>query len=127
MASVTIGFGVALIVLGLGGYVGTGMEHPTALIPAAFGIILAILGALARNPAKRALFMHIAVVIGLLGFLGTASGIFKTAKLLAGETIARPPAAIAQAVMAVLMLIYLVLCIRSFIAARRDRLAAARS
>jgi hypothetical protein len=125
MATETIGFGIALIVLGLGGYFGTGTTSLTALIPAAFGVVLAILGVLARNPAKRALFMHIAVVVGLLGFLGTAGGIVKTATLIAGGEVKRPEAAVAQAIMAILMLIFLVLCIRSFIAARRNRLAEA--
>ena len=31
MAQTTIGFGIALILLGLGGYFGTGAEHPTAI------------------------------------------------------------------------------------------------
>lgn len=125
MANTTIGFGVALILLGLGGFFGTGAEHKTALIPAVFGVLLAILGALARNPAKRALYMHIAVAVGLLGFLGSVPGVVKVIKMMGGETIARPVAAEAQTAMAAITLVYVALCVRSFINARRERTLAA--
>ena len=45
MATTTIGFGIVLIILGAAGFVGSGMAHPTALIPAAFGLLLVIFGA----------------------------------------------------------------------------------
>jgi len=122
VANTTIGFGVALLLLGVGGFVGTGSEHPTALIPAAFGILLILFGALAaKNPAKRALFMHIAVTLGLVGFLGSVPGVIKVIKMMNGEAIARPAAAEAQTAMAALTLIYVILCVRSFINARRER------
>ncbi len=75
MAKLTIWFGVALILLGAWGFFGTGSEHPTALIPAYFGLALAVSGALANSPdaKKRMLWMHVAVTFGLLGFLGSAS------------------------------------------------------
>jgi hypothetical protein len=121
MATVTIVTGVLLILLGLVGYVGTGSEHPTALIPAAFGIILGICGFLAKAPERKKLFMHIAVTVGLLGFLGTVSGLIKVVRMAAGETIERPEAAEAQAVMAAITLIYVGMCVNSFIKARRSR------
>ena len=37
MAATTIGFGIALAVLGLAGFMTIGMKSPAALIPAAFG------------------------------------------------------------------------------------------
>jgi hypothetical protein len=121
MANVATGFGVALLLLGIGGYVLTGMESPTALIPAAFGILLVICGLLARNPARRKLAMHIAVVVGLLGFLGSLRGLIGFGRMLAGETVLRPNAVIAQAIMAVLTLVFTILCVRSFRNARRNR------
>ena len=68
------GFCGSLVVLGLVGYLGTGSVHPTALIPAWFGLALGIFGFLAISPneGRRKLFMHINVTIGLLGFLGAA-------------------------------------------------------
>lgn len=122
MATTTIGFGVALIVLGFGGYLGTGADSVTALIPAFFGIILVILGLMARDPSKRKLTMHLAAAVGLLGFLGTVPGLMRLGAVFSGdETVARPNAVIAQAIMALLTGIFLVLCIKSFIDARRQR------
>lgn len=44
MARTTMVFGVVLIALGVIGYVGTAAVSITALIPAIFGAVLAILG-----------------------------------------------------------------------------------
>ena len=119
MTSVSIVFGAALILLGVAGYFLSGMVSLTALIPAAPGLLLVIFGLMARDPAKRKMAMHIAVAVALLGFLGSVSGIIKVVRLMGGEQVARPRAAMAQAVMAVLLLIYVVLAVRSFINARR--------
>lgn len=121
MANTSITVGVLLIVLGLWGYFGTGTTSLTALIPAVFGILLVISGVIARNPAKRKMAMHIAVVVGLLGFLGSVRGLTKIGTLLAGGDVARPAAVISQSIMAVLTGIFTILCVRSFIAARRAR------
>jgi multisubunit Na+/H+ antiporter MnhF subunit len=121
MPNITIITGVLLIVLGLVGFVGTGSEHPTALIPAGFGIALAICGFLAKAPERKKLFMHIAVTLGLLGFLGTVMGLVKVIRMAAGETIARPEAAESQAVMACISLLFVGLCVNSFIKARKAR------
>ena len=121
MATTTIGFGVVLIVLGLGGYFGSNMVSPTALIPAAFGILLVIFGALARDDKRRKMAMHIAVTVGLLGFLGTVSGLVELPTLLSGGTVARPAAVISKSIMAALMAVYVAMCVKSFIDARRKR------
>jgi multisubunit Na+/H+ antiporter MnhF subunit len=123
MPTTTIVTGVLLIVLGLIGFVGTGSEHYTALIPAGFGLALAICGFLAKAPERRKLFMHIAVTLGLLGFLGTVMGLVKVVRMAAGETIARPEAAESQAVMAFISGIFVALCVNSFIKARKARTA----
>jgi len=44
MPSVTIALGVVLIILGLAGYFLTGAVSVTALIPAFFGLVLAVAG-----------------------------------------------------------------------------------
>jgi heme A synthase len=121
MANIAVGFGIALIVLGFGGYVGSGMVSMTALIPAAFGILLLALGVMASNPARRKLAMHIAVVVALLGFLGSARGLMGLGSLLTGEAVPRPMAVIGQAIMALLCLAFTALCVRSFINARKNR------
>lgn len=121
MAKVSIVFAVLLIALGLGSYFGTGSQHPTALIPTWFGLALGLFGLLAMSPdpGRRKLYMHINVTIGLLGFLGAAG------RAIYAITSGHSPdqvAVTAQLLMAGLLLIYVILCIRSFIAARRARL-----
>jgi hypothetical protein len=123
MAKLTIMFGVVLILVGLLGFVATGHHAPTALIPAIVGVILAALGALANteDAKKRMLFMHIAVTIGLLGFLGTAKSIVDYIEMVNGRQFPHPIAVEEKAAMAGVLLVFVVLCVRSFIAARRAR------
>jgi hypothetical protein len=121
LAGTTIAFGVVLIVLGVAGYFGSGGASVTALIPAVFGIVLAALGAVARNEAMRKHAMHGAVLVGLLGFLGSARGLLQLPALMSGGEVARPAAVIAQSVMAILMLLFVGICVRSFINARVRR------
>jgi hypothetical protein len=123
LATTTIGFGVVLIVLGLGGYFATDMVSLTALIPAAFGLLLVVFGALALDDKRRKLAMHIAVTVGLLGFLGTVSGLFQLPTLLSGGAVQRPGAVVSKSIMAVLMAVYVAMCVKSFIDARRKRAA----
>jgi hypothetical protein len=124
MAKVTLGFAVVFIALGLIGFIGTGSVHYTALIPAALGVLLGIFGALALSPdaGRRKLFMHINVTLGLLGFLGTIVGLIQWFQMLGGAVVKNPPATESKAAMALLCLIYVALCVRSFIAARKARL-----
>jgi peptidoglycan/LPS O-acetylase OafA/YrhL len=126
MAKVTYVFGVLLMLVGLVGYFGTGSVHPTALIPTWFGLALCVGGFLAISPSegRRKLFMHINVTIGLVGLIGAI------ASALHGYGHARSlgvdpdyKALAAQLSMAVLLLIYVNLCVRSFIKARRSRQA----
>ncbi len=123
MAKVTLIFAFLLVVLGLGGYLGTGSLHPTALIPTWIGLVLGLFGFLAISPneGRRKLFMHINVTIGLLGFLGVAvegvrGYVHATSAGLEPDMIALG----SKATLAGLMLIYVILCVRSFIAARRS-------
>jgi hypothetical protein len=123
MAKVTLVFAALLIALGLAGYLGTGSQHLTALIPAGFGVLLGIFGFLAISPSegRRKLFMHVNVTIGLLGFLGgTIEGIRGYVHATSEGMTPDPIALAAKAAMAALMLIYVILCVRSFIAARRS-------
>ncbi len=125
MAKVTIIFAVLLIALGLGSYFGTGSQHPTALIPTWFGLALGVGGFLAMSPDanRRKLYMHINVTIGLLGFLGAAGRALTSYGHARSEGIDPDKIALgAQAAMAGLLLIYVLMCVRSFIEARRARM-----
>lgn len=123
MAKVTLVFAALLVVLGLAGFIGTGSIHYTALIPTWFGLALALFGFLAISPdeKRRKLFMHVNVTIGLLGFLGAAGKALQG--YLHATSIGVKPDCIAigsQLTMAVLLLVYVLLCVRSFIEARRS-------
>ncbi len=123
MANVTLGFGLALTALGFGGYFATGRTSPTALIPAAIGLLLLVCGWLARREALRRHAMHAAAVLALIGFLGPMRALPQLPALLAGQPLAHRAAVIDQMAMLVLCGVFLVLCIRSFVAARRARIA----
>ena len=119
MPKITIVYAVLLIALGLVGFFGFGRSSITALIPAFFGVLVLVAGLLARDEKLRRHAMHAASALGLLGFLGTVTGLVKFFTLIGGGEVARPAAVISQAVMAILSLIFFILCLQSFIAARR--------
>ena len=123
MAKITVLFGVLLIILGAASYILTGHKFPTSLIPVAFGILLVTFGSMAETPVsrRRMLFMHMAVTVGLPGFLATAPALVSAMQLFKGKLFPYPAAIEEKAAMSVLLLIYVVLCVRSFIAARRSR------
>jgi hypothetical protein len=123
MAKLTLVLAVLLVALGVVGYLGTGSLHPTALIPAWIGLALGIFGFLAISPSesRRKLFMHINVTIALVGFLGSTAEAIRG--YLHARSLGMEPDQIALAsksTLAALLLIYVILCVRSFIAARRS-------
>ena len=125
MARITILFGILMILLGVLGYVLTGSEQFTALIPAAFGILFVLLGGVASaKPSTNKHMMHVAAVLALVGMAGTFRALGSVFTLIAGGEVERQPAVIAQSIFFVLAAVFLILCIRSFIAARRARTAA---
>ncbi|HVR07744.1 MAG TPA: hypothetical protein VMW75_06810 [Thermoanaerobaculia bacterium] len=125
MANVTIGFGLALAALGLGGYFSTGRSSLTALIPLGFGLLLLVCGFVARQEAARKHAMHAAAALGLLGVLGPLRVLPQMLRLLGGEDVPHRAAVLDQLAMMVLCAVFLVLCIRSFVMARRARARAA--
>lgn len=129
MPSTAITFGILLILVGLGGFAYGAATLPpgapvtrvlTALIPAVLGLILALLGYLARAKENlRKHLMHGAVLVGLLGFISTVSSVLKLPSLFDG-TAERPLAVVAQFLTAIICLVFVVLCVKSFIDARRS-------
>lgn len=118
MAQTSVMFGSLLVMIGAVGYVVTDMVSVTALIPAFFGLVIIILGVMAYAPARRKLAMHLAMGVALLGVLGSAGGIVGVLRGLGGGVVGA--ADIARALMALSLVAYLVIGIRSFIAARRQ-------
>jgi len=117
MLSITRLVGVVLIVVGVVSYWGTGRVSMTALIPAFFGAVFVVLALLATRDAARRHAMHAAVAFALVALLGTLP---RLVPALTSGQIARP-AVLAQLAMTLALLAYIVLGIRSFIAARRSR------
>ena len=109
------------MVLGIAGYVTTGMASPTALIPAGFGLVFAALGYYGRHEATRKTGMHLAMTVALVGLAGSVRGLMSLPTLLSGGVVERPAAVISQSVMAAILLLYLAVGIKSFRAARQGR------
>ncbi|MFO0809841.1 MAG: hypothetical protein U0746_14565 [Gemmataceae bacterium] len=123
----SIVFGSLLVALGLQGYFDfngwlgvTTLHAPTALIPAGFGAALIALGLLSlAAPGGRKHFMHFAALVGLLG---AAGGAYKPGKAAAAGDFdwASIPTRL-QVTMAVLCVLFVLLCINSFVQARKRR------
>lgn len=106
MNTLTILYSGLLILLGLVGYFATGRQSVTALIPAFFGIavlvVVLIVGRVADSQTLRWTF----IVLCAVGLIATVSGIPKVLQLLGGGEVARPAAAVSQALMAATSLIF---------------------
>jgi hypothetical protein len=127
----TILFGLLLAGVGAEGYTNAfglfrveTLHSPTALIPAGFGVVLVLCGLLAMRHDLRKHAMHVAAVVGLLGAgAGLGMGLAKLPRLLDG-TAERPSAVKLQLAMGAVSAVFLALCVKSFIDARRRRLRA---
>lgn len=122
MPPITVAYASALVLLGVGAWLGSGRASWTALIPAFLGLPVLLAGLLAMaRPGARKHAMHVAVLFGVLGVAGTASSLPKVFALLGGAEVARPQAVVVQAITCVLSLVFVALCVASFIQARRQR------
>jgi hypothetical protein len=129
MSKLAIVFGVLIALVGVFGYIATHFWH--ALIPVVLGVLLIIFGMVANteNVKRRMIAMHIAATLGVLGFLGTIPGLVALAGYLSGSqpasvggiAVGHKMAAEVQSATCILCLIFVLLCVRSFIAARRAR------
>ena len=127
MPKYAIVFGLILVGLGLWGYFGSTSQSPsmTALLPAWFGLALVACGAVGTVDSLRKHAMHIAATVGLLGLLGAGGrGLAKVGVLFSDDPDGNSRAVLMTLIMAVVCLIYLVLSIKSFVAARRRQRAA---
>lgn len=125
MPKLSINIGILLIILGAVSYIATQAASITALIPALFGIVFGGLGMLAkRSESMRKHAMHAALLLAILGLGGSFRGLVSILDLIfSGVTPERMPAAIGQALMAVLCIIFIVAGIKSFMDARKERKA----
>ncbi len=121
MPQLALAFGVLLSAIGVAFYGASHAVSPTALIPTALGVLLILAGALALREGLRMHAMHLAALVGTLGLLGCLPGAVKLPALLAGAAVTRPLAVVEQAITAVVCLVFVALCVRSFVRARLTR------
>ena len=122
MAVQSLAFGGLLSLLAVWGYIGAEAEarSATALIPLAVGVPLLVCGLAAMKEAYRMHAMHIAATFGLLGTLAAGGrGIPGLIKLLSGDETVNGRAVTMVLIMFLLCGVFLILCIKSFIDARR--------
>jgi hypothetical protein len=119
---ITVIIGLLLTALGLWGRFGTehGHESITSLIPAFVGVPLIFLGLFALNERFLKHAMHLAAMLGCLGFL--AAGGRLIVKAVRAGTL-NDPAGWSTAAMTGLCGLFVVFCVNSFVAARRRRRA----
>lgn len=113
MTTVTQIVGAVLVVLGVVAYVATGFASITALIPSALGLVMLILGLVARRASAHQHAIHAALVVALLGALGSLQPL--------GGLADAEPAAITSLLTVLVCVVYIALGVRSFIAARKAR------
>jgi len=116
MAKMTMVFGVLLVGVGLLAHHFGGHGHAAML-----GGALLVCGLLANteNPKQRMIWMHIAVTLGLIGFLFPGiTGLLDLHK--AGKNMMEVEL---RLVTSAICLVFTALCVRSFIAARKARVA----
>ena len=114
MPKITLMVGVLLVAQGVGFYVGTSSKSITALIPTFVGLPILVLGLLASKESARKHAMHLAAALALLGFLAAVGR-------MASAGLSISAAGISVLVLALLTGAFLVLCIKSFVDARRRR------
>jgi len=128
MPYLTILTALVLTALGLFGYFGSAEASPskTALIPAAFGLVLLVAGVVALRDQLRKHAMHVAAAVGLIGLLAAGGrGATKIGLLFSDDPMANKRPIVMILMMAAVCLVFVALCIKSFIDARRRQAAAA--
>ncbi|HIG81513.1 MAG TPA: hypothetical protein EYQ62_07740 [Verrucomicrobiales bacterium] len=114
----TILFGLLLVAIGLGGYYFADAKQPMALIPAVLGIAMFVCGVVAAQGAMRRLAMHVAALIGMIGFVGPMVTIFNDI-----TNTANTAEVLAKGLTSALCLMFVLMCVNSFLEARRARTA----
>ena len=103
-----IELGITLVVLGVGAYVLSGFASITALIPALFGVLIAILGVVRRQQTDGERLAAYGIgLLAVFGVLGSTRGIPNIIALLTGEAVESTIAAVSQGAMIVICLVLL--------------------
>lgn len=94
--------GLLLVLTGIIAYVATGFASVTALFPAAFGVMIVLLGVMGRSPSSRRRSILGIGLLALLLVLGSLMGVTDFVTLLQGGEVERPTAVITQMISVVL-------------------------
>jgi peptidoglycan/LPS O-acetylase OafA/YrhL len=113
---ITLFLGVLLAFLGVVCYELTDEVSITALIPTAFGVIFMALGLLGAVETLRKHMMHGAAALALVGF------VIGLVRVIPGPKEGKQVAFVETAIFGALCAFLLILCVMSFINARRHRI-----
>ena len=120
MENIVMIYGIFLIVWGIGVTILSDSQSITSLIPAIFGLPIIILSFFAKKfPDRKKLLMHIVVLIGLIIFLG---GLDLIRGLIQGNIFVNLWASSSKFMMIISGLVFTILCIKSFIFNRNNKL-----
>ena len=119
MESVSIIYGIFLIIWGVAVSFISGSNSLTSFIPSIFGLPILLFSFLTvKLPSKKKLFMHIVVSFGLIVFIG---GLDFSRGLLKGTSFNNMWADTSKLMMLITGFIFTFLCVKSFIFARKSR------
>ena len=119
MESVSIIYGIFLIIWGIAVSFISGSNSLTSFIPSMFGLPILLFSFLTvKFPSKKKLFMHIVVSFGLIVFIG---GLDFSRGLLKGTSFNNMWADTSKLMMLITGLIFTFLCVKSFIFARKNK------
>lgn len=120
MNKLTVVTGALLVLTGVVAYLATARISVTALIPAFIGGLILVCGLIALRPALHRHGVHAALVVALVGGLGSLMNVVKIGQLFTG-TAERPAAIAASIMMFMLCANYVVAGVYSFVSARKRR------
>ena len=119
MESVSIIYGIFLIIWGIAVSLISSSNSLTSFIPSIFGLPILLFSILSvKFQNRKKLFMHIVVTFGLIVFIG---GLDFLRGLIKGTSFTNMWADISKLMMLITGLIFTYLCIKSFIFARKNR------
>jgi hypothetical protein len=130
MPRYTIITGLFLIFLGAYGYLSYGSV--TVLIPAFIGLLIMTFGILAINEKRRRMFIHLAIVIAVIGLSASIKSVLSIPGLIECSGIGngtiencslflRPLAELFKSLMAIILLPYFFVSIAFFVKARLSK------
>ena len=119
MESVSIIYGIFLIIWGIAVSLISSSNSITSFIPSIFGLPILLFSILSvKFQNRKKLFMHIVVTFGLIVFIG---GLDFSRGLIKGTSFSNMWADTSKLMMLITGLMFTYLCIKSFIFARKNR------